>query len=190
MTESTDTEPVETAVSNAPQSTLWPISFGGYLVELSTFFKVIGVGLFILAGWVFNGIAGASIGLGILILAVVTRPVFVVAVAHAGLLILFPDLTTVTTVVEIGLFESGLLALLLSENPGDTPAVLLTVGFALVFVTGTVAVLIWASQLAASFFLVFLAAIISYGLHRYERVSLGLITDEAGSNIHRKSKSR
>jgi hypothetical protein len=184
MTESADTELAETTVPNESQSTLWPISLGGYQVDIAMFLRAVGIGWFMLFGWISNGVVGVSIGLVIAITAVMARPVIVVAVAHAGLLILLPDLTTLTAIIELGLFELGLLVLLLSEYLLDIPVVLLTAGFGLVFITSTVAVLVWAGQLAASFSLVFLIAALSYGIHRYERVSLGLVTDETDTTDH------
>jgi|AntRauTorcE11898_2_1112593.scaffolds.fasta_scaffold28690_2 hypothetical protein len=166
MTAATGTHPVPRAITVA-----------GREVDIAIVLRVLGGVWLTLVGWQLSGGVGVAIGLGIAAVAVVARPISSVAVAHAGLLVLVPEVTAVDSLIQLGLFELGVLAILLSERPVDGPTALLAVAFGLTFVGTTVAVQLWASQLAATGGLCGLVAILAYGIHRYERVSLGLVVD-------------
>jgi hypothetical protein len=113
----------------------------------------------VIVGWWVDGLVGVTVGLAVAGIAVISLPVVVVAVAHAGLLLLVPELATISSLIEIGLFELGVVAVLLSERPVEIPAAVLTVAFAGLFIASIVAGLIWADLLTASVLLVVFAAV-------------------------------
>lgn len=166
------------------QSTGRTITIGDRQVDQATLVGAFGALWLVLIGWWIDGVVGVGVSLAIAGVAVVAQPVIVLAVAHAGLLLLIPELATVTSLIEISLFELGVLAVVLSERPVEIPAALLTIAFGGVFIASTITVLIWADQLAASVLIVVLGALLAYGIHRYEQVSLGLVDDEPGTTDH------
>lgn len=172
----TETQHTDT---NATQSTDRTIALGTRRLDYATLLAVCGLAWIVLVGWWVDGITGITVGLGIAGVAIVAQPTVVVAIAHAGLLLLVPELTTLTTLIELGLFELGVLAVLFSYRPVEILTVVLTVGFGSVFVATLIAALIWADVVVASVLLVGGVAVLGYGIHRYERVSLGLVDDES-----------
>ncbi len=160
----------------------WSLRLSNRQVHATTVLWALGLFWLILIGWGVDGLGGAAVGIVIAAVAVVTRPIVVAAVAQAGLLMLVPEITALSSLAVIGLFELGVVAVLLSDRPFDSPTTLLTIGFGVVFVITTVAVLIWSGPLTASAVLVALVAVLAYGIHRYERVSLGLVADETATH--------
>ncbi len=167
--------------NDTTSDTGWSLRLSNSRLHATTVLRTLGLCWLILLGWGVDGLGGAAVGVVIAAVAVVTRPLVVAAVAQAGLLMLVPEITALSSLAVIGLFELGVVAVLLSEHPFDTPTTLLTIGFGAVFVITTVAVLIWSGPLTASAVLVALVAVLAYGIHRYERVSLGLVTDETAT---------
>jgi hypothetical protein len=172
---STDTTTTETATE-----TTTPGAIPGIDRQLDTpiILRVVGVVWLTLVGWRLAGSVGVAVGLLLAVGATIVRPVILVALAHAGLVVLVPDSTSLTALTAIGLFELGVIAILLSDPPVDRPAASLTVAFGLLLGGATIATQIWAELLAASLVLLVLVAVIGYGIHRYEQVALGLVDPE------------
>lgn len=147
-------------------------------VKTAQVLRVIGLVWLTLVGWWLAGVVGVAVGLLLAIGAVIVRPVVLVALAHAGLVILVPDLSSLTSIIEIGLFELGVIAILVSEPPVDQPTTVLTIGIGLALAGVIIAADIWISQLATILFLLVLVAVVGYGIHRYEQVALGLVDPE------------
>jgi len=140
--------------------------------------RAIGLVWLTLVSWQLAGSVGVAVGLLLAVGATVVSPVILAALAHAGLVVLVPDTVSLTSLVALGLFKLGVIAIVVSEPPVDRPAALLTVAIGLMLGGATIAVQIWANQLTASLVLLTLVAVIGYGIHRYERVALGLVDPE------------
>lgn len=147
-------------------------------IDTPLILRVIGLVWLTLVSWQFAGSVGLAVGLLLAVGATVVRPVILAALAHAGLVVLVPDITSPTSLAALGLFELGVIAILLSEPPVDRPGALLTIAIGLMLGGATIAVQIWADLLAASIVLLVLVSVIGYGIHRYEQVALGLVDPE------------
>jgi len=132
------------------------------------------VGLLVVS-WLTAGLSGLAVGAVVGLVAFVVRPVITVGVAHAGLLVLIPELASVSSLLYVAAFELCLLGVLGSHATMDRPTFALTGGFAVVLGMGVVAVFIWTDVFVTSMFLLAVVGILGYGIHRYERVSLGLV---------------
>ncbi len=174
----TDTTSSTESSSTATTDPTADATVGDRLRAPPTLLRGLGVVWILVVSWWIGGLAGVGVGLAIALTVRVAQPVVAVAIAHAGLLILLPTLTTLSSIVGLVLFELGLLAVLLSERPFEFPTAVLTVAFGIVLVTTVVAGLLWAGHLAATGMLLTLVAVVAYGIHRYERVTLGLVVDE------------
>jgi len=157
----------------------WPITLGDHIVTTDVALKVVGLCWFGTIGLLFNGIVG--LGVAVVVAVIVgSYPVVAVGIAHAGLLLLYPDFTgiAVSTAGELLLYEGSLTVLLLSNPPYERISILFTIGFALVLGITLFAVLSLSGEFAAIIILLFIIFVVGYLLHRYERVSLGLaVTD-------------
>jgi len=138
------------------------------------------VGLLVVS-WLTAGLSGLAVGAVVGLVAFVVRPVITVGVAHAGLLVLIPELASVSSLLSVAAFELCLLGVLGSHATMDRPTLVLTGGFAVVLSMGVVAVFIWTDVFVTSMFLLAVVGILGYGIHRYERVSLGLVAVSSGS---------
>ena len=154
------------------------VSIGGRQIERAILLRAVGLGWLVIVGWLLDGVVGGAVGVAIAGVAVVARPVVVAGLAQAGLRVVAPELTTTDSLAAVGLFELGVIAVLLSEPPIRIPTALLTTGFAVVFATITVTIWVRTGQWAAVGVLLTVVALLGYGIHRYERVSLGLVATE------------
>lgn len=169
--QSSDSEPSTSTSSNQ-------IPFTGHTLAGKTLIQLGGVIWILGISSIFNGLAGIAVGILVGVTMRISHPVITVGVAHAGLLVLYPELTTVQTAVEIALFECGLLAILLGERYEERDTALLTIILSVVFGMTFVALNVWKDTLIAATGLVFITLLLAYGIHRYERVSLGLVTTD------------
>lgn len=140
--------------------------------------RVFGMGWLTLVGWWIAGGVGVAVGLLLAVGAVILRPVALAALAHGGLVVLVPELSGPTSLIEIGLFELGVVAVLVSEPPVDRATTVLTIGIGLGLAGVTIAAQLWIDQLATVLVLLGLVAVVGYGIHRYEQVALGLVDPE------------
>lgn len=143
--------------------------------------RAAGLSMLVVVAWLLDGIVGGAVGIAIAGVTIVARPIVVAGIAQAGLLMIAPELTTAESLAMVGLFELGVVAILLSEPPIELPTALLTTGFAIVFTTSILAVWVRNGQGIAIGLLLALVALLGYGIHRYERVSLGLVATETNN---------
>lgn len=146
-------------------------------VDGSSFVRLGGLCWIGAAGWIIGSELSLAIGIGLVVLGLVTRPVGTVAVGHAALVAIVPDLFTPSSLVSLGLFEGGLLMLLVSERP-TRPVVALLAGSGAVALAATAGVVVVEFGLfAGSAFVVVLLAAVSALLYRYERLSVEQILE-------------
>jgi len=146
-------------------------------VDGSSFVRLGGLCWIGAAGWIIGSELSLAIGIGLAVLGLVTRPVGTVAVGHAALVAIVPDLFTPSSLVSLGLFEGGLLMLLVSERP-TRPVVALLTGSGAVALAATAGVVVVEFGLfAGSAFVVVLLAAVSALLYRYERLSVEQILE-------------
>lgn len=146
-------------------------------VDGSSFVRLGGLCWIGAAGWIIGSELSLAIGIGLVVLGLVTRPVGTVAVGHAALVAIVPDLFTPSSLVSLGLFEGGLLMLLVSERP-TRPVVALLTGSGAVALAATAGVVVVEFGLfAGSAFVVVLLAAVSALLYRYERLSVEQILE-------------
>jgi len=138
---------------------------------------VVGFGI---VSWITAGFGGLAIAAVVGILAFSIRPIITVGVAHAGLLILLPELADLSSLIYLAVFELCLFGILASEETVSRPTIVLTAGIAVVLGMSVVAVFIWTDLFVATMFLLSVVGILAYGVHRYEQVSLGLVTGSTG----------
>lgn len=148
-------------------------TFGG-----DTVIKLLGVSWLIGISWLFNGLFGITIAVMIGLITYISRPVIVVGLAHAGLVMLYPEISTLQAAVEVVVFEIGLLAILFSDPPVEGLAVLLTVSLSVAFGTTVFVIAGQSGYWAAVAILLFIIFLVAFVIHRYERVSLGLAETE------------
>jgi len=178
----TDSQDGTQTETGTPADTSRTVSIGDRQIELAILLRAVGLGWLMVVGWLFDGVVGGAVGVAIAGVAVVAQPVVVVGLAHAGLLMWIPELTTASSLAAIGLFELGVIAVVLSEPPIEIPTALLTTGFTVVFITSTLVVWVQNGQVAAIGLLLAVVALVGYGIHRYERGSLGLVATETDNN--------
>ena len=89
-----------------------------------------------------------------------------------------PDLGTTTAGLQLALFELGLLVLLNSEPPFAVPISLIKTVFIGGLVLLTLGIFSSTGAVETSVILCCLAVGIGYLIHRYEQVTLGLVTSE------------
>lgn len=158
------------------------ITILGRTVRLATILQVVSLLWISGIGWLIGDIVGIGISLAIVGLVVGTTPIIAAAFAHVGLLVMLPELPTTLSVVHLALFEGGLLGLLSSDPPLSITDDLILI----VFVGGLVTVALWLlniiGMLKASLILCCVVGGIGYSLHRYERVSLGIVTSDRPSD--------
>jgi hypothetical protein len=154
----------------------------GRTVRLVTILQTVSLAWILGIGWLIGELIGIAIGLAIVGLVVGTTPVIATAFAHVGLFVMLPELPTTIAIVQLGLFEVGLVGLLSSDPPASiTDNLILPVvvgglvigGFWLFTIIGL---------LEASLILCCAVGGIGYSLHRYERVSLGIVTSDYSPN--------
>lgn len=150
----------------------------GRTVHLATILQAVSLVWISGVGWLIGDLVGIAVSLAIVGLVVVTTPVIAAAFAHVGLLVILSELSTIMAIVQLGLFEVGLIGLLSSDPPlSTTDGLILTV-----FVGGSVVTTLWLSNIIAlieaSVILCCAVGGIAYSLHRYERVSLGIVTSD------------
>ena len=124
------------------------------------------------AAWYLGSDLHLAVGAGLVALGVIARPVTTVAVGHAALIPFAAEPAATASLVAWGLFEGGLLLLLLGERPTTPVVALLTLTgtAALAATAGVVFVLVGLA--AASALVVATLAGVSVLLYRYERLSV------------------
>lgn len=129
------------------------------------------------AGWYLDSELSLAIGVGLVVLGVLSRPLVVVAVGHAALIALVPDLLRVSSLVSLGLFEGGLLLLLVSERPMNPVVAVLTVSGATALAAISGVGTVEFGLVAGGTLIVVALGTVSYLLHRYEQFSVQRILD-------------
>jgi hypothetical protein len=158
------------------------VSIADREIQPATLLLAGGLGWLVVVGWLLGGVVGGAVGVAIAGIAVVARPVVVVGIAHAGLVVVSPELTTIDSLATVGLFELGVIAVLFSDPPIEIPTALLTAGFAIVLTTITLTIWLRNGPGVAVGVLFAVVALLGYGIHRYERVSLGLVATETDTH--------
>ena len=158
----------------------YSITIGNRVLPIETVLKVGGLCWFGSIGLLFDGRGGVTLALVVAIITVSSQPLVAVGMAHAGFLLLYPDLTALTPLRAgaLLLYELGLAALLLSEPPIKSPTVVVTGLLTLLFTITLFAVIPMYGTVAAAMILIFIAFLLGYLIHRYERVSLGLVATD------------
>jgi len=170
------THPDETQAT--AESLLGTFSIGNRTLTGDTVLQLLGISWLVAISWLFNGGFGVTIALVIGLITRISRPVIVIGIAHAGLLLLYPEIATLQTAVEVVAFEIGLLAVLFSDPPVEGLAVLLTVSLSVAFGTTFFVIAGQSGYWTAVAILIFIILLVAYIIHRYERVSLGLVETE------------
>jgi hypothetical protein len=178
MTDRTQTT-IARPESDDSHSTSRQFSIGNRRIESAVLLGAAGVSCITLVGWLWAGVVGLGVGIAIALVSLRSRPVVTAALAQAGLLVVVPELSTSRSLFAIAAFEIGVVAVLLSERPVEPPTVVLTAAFGAVFVGLVTSALVWTGLGGASVLLVCLVAVFSYGVHRVERVSLGLVSESS-----------
>ena len=129
------------------------------------------------AGWTVGSDLAFVLGIGLAVVALIARPVTTVAVGHAALIVLVPELFSVESLVTLGLFEGGLLLLLVSERPTSPVVAVLTVSGAAGLAATASLVAVTFGLAAASALTVGILAIGSVLLYWYEQRSVNRILD-------------
>lgn len=147
-------------------------------IDGSSFVRLLGLCWVGAAGWFVGSELSLWIGVGLVVLGLIARPLIIVVIGHAALIAFVPDLFDLSSLVLLGLFEGGLLLLLLSERPTNPVVAVLTVsGAAALAATGGVIVVAF-GLLAGSTFIVVALGTVSYLLYRYEQFSVQQILDD------------
>lgn len=146
-------------------------------LDVSSFVRLGGLSWIGAAGWVIGRELSIAIGVGLVVLGLIIRPLLTVAIGHAALIALVPDLFSVSSLVSLGLFEGGLLTLLVSERPTNPVVALLTGSGAVGLAATTSVVVVEFGLFAGSALVVAALATISALLYRYERLSVQQILD-------------
>jgi hypothetical protein len=152
------------------------INILGRTVRLATILQAVSLLWISGVGWLIGDLVGIGISLAIVGLVVGTTPIIAVAFAHVGLLVMLPELPTTISVVQLGLFEGGLLGLLSSDPPLSITDDLILIVFVGGLVIGALSLFNIIGLLEASLILCCIVGGLGYSLHRYERVSLGIVT--------------
>ncbi|WP_143423246.1 hypothetical protein [Halegenticoccus soli] len=127
-----------------------------------------------------GGAIGAGVGIALLLFGLVLSEEVLFAVAHLGLLAVFPEgpAAAQLTLVELGLVPVLVSPSLRSQTPVRLAAATVVLFAALGAVTWEA--MTWLEEpLPVAGLLILICAAFAYGLHRYERVSLGLAGDVA-----------
>lgn len=158
----------------------YSITIGNRVLPIDTVLKLGGLCWFGGIGLLFDGLGGVTLAVVVALITASSQPLVAVGMAHAGFLLLFPDLTAMTplTARTLLLYELGLATLLLSEPPIESPTVLVTGLLTLLFTITLFAVIPMYGTVAAAMILIFIGFLLGYFIHRYERVSLGLVTTD------------
>jgi len=187
MSDSSTTQPSSNGRKQSPESDetqatddaiIGTFSVGNRTFGGDTVIKLLGVSWLIGFSWLFNGLFGIAIAVMIGVITHISRPVIVVGLAHAGLLVLYPEISTLQAAVEVVVFEIGLLAILFSDPPVEGLTVLLTVSLSVAFGTTLFVIAGQSGYWAAVAILLFIIFLVAFVIHRYERVSLGLVETE------------
>lgn len=152
------------------------INILGRTVRLATILQAVSLLWISGVGWLIGDLVGIGISLAIVGLVVGTTPIIAVAFAHVGLLVMLPELPTTISVVQLGLFEGGLLGLLSSDPPLSITDDLILIVFVGGLVIGALSLFNIIGLLEASLILCCIVGGLGYSVHRYERVSLGIVT--------------
>jgi len=142
------------------------------------------------AGWIVGSDLSFVFGLGLAVLGMIVRPLTTVAVGHAALIVLVPDPFSASALVTFGLFESGLLLLLVSERPTRPIVAVLTVIGAAGLAAAAGLLAVTAGLAAAGMFIIAVLAAASALLYRYERTAVDRIvaarssTDDEPQTTH------
>ena len=145
----------------------------GNSIRVVTILRTVSLLLIAGIGWWVGDIVGIGIGLSIAGLGFSTTPVITAAFAHTGLIVILPKLATTTAVIQLIIFEFGLIGLFSSDPPVSMTNNLLTAIFIVSFVILTLWLFNAIGVLEASIALCCVVGGVGYVLHRYERVSLG-----------------
>ncbi|WP_129115395.1 hypothetical protein [Halegenticoccus tardaugens] len=127
-----------------------------------------------------GGTIGGGVGAALLLFGLVLSEELLFAVAHLGLLAVFPE---GPTTAQLALVELGLIPVLVSPSlRSPTPGRIATATVVLFAVLGAVTweTLTWLEEpLPVAGVLLLICAAIAYGLHRSELVALGLAEEAA-----------
>jgi len=127
------------------------------------------------AGWAVGSDLGLWLGVGLAAIGLIARPVTTVAVGHAALIALLPDVGSISSLLTLGVFEGGLLLLLVSERPVSPIVAILTLSGAGGLAAAAGLVFLTVGLAAASALIVVILATVSALLYRYERYSVDRI---------------
>lgn len=156
-----------------------------YSIILRTF----GLSLLTFSGWLNAG--GVGIVVGILCVIAATRGrsvIFIAAIAHACGVILFPELFSVQSLTELGLFELGVVTVIASRRPVAPSHIGLIISVPLGVAGCLLAVIYSIGIFEAAIGLLVVGGLLSYAIHRYERVSLNLVSDDSKHRQFRNSE--
>lgn len=156
------------------------INILGRTVHLATILQAVSLLWISGVGWLIGDLVG--IGISLAIVGLVATPIIAVAFAHVGLLVMLPELPTTISVVQLGLFEGGLLGLLSSDPPLSITDDLILIVFVGGLVIGALSLFNIIGLLEASLILCCIVGGLGYSVHRYERVSLGIVTSDRPSD--------
>jgi hypothetical protein len=154
------------------------ISARKWQVDVPSFVRLGGLFWLLAAGWVIGDGLSLGIGAGLFVFGLLFRPLTTVAIGHAALIAIVPDLFSVSSLVSLGLFEGGLLTLLVSERPTNPVVALLTASGAVALAATGGVVVVEFGLVAGSALVVVALATISALLYRYERLSVQQILDD------------
>ena len=169
----TSNETVEQQSHAPPRLTVF-----GTTISIVSIIKIIGIVWIGLVSWSIGGVVGIGIAITIAGIAKVATPVITAVFGHIGLFVIQPDLGITTGALQLALFELGLLVFLSSEPPLSFPMSLVKPVFIGGVVLLTVGILRSTGAVETSVILCCLAVGVGYLIHRYEQVSLGLVTSE------------
>lgn len=147
-------------------------------VDVPSFVRLLGLCWLGAAGWVIGTDLSLVIGVGLVLVGLLSRPLITVAIGHAALVAIVPDLFTVSSLVSLGLFEGGLLTLLVSERPANPVVAILTSSGAVAFAASGGVVIVEYGLLAGSVLVVVAVGTIAFVLYQYERLSVQQILDD------------
>jgi hypothetical protein len=150
----------------------------GTTIHIVSLLQIIGIMWIGFVSWWIGGIAGLGVAIVIAGIARFSTPVITTVFAHIGLFVMQPDLGTTTGGLQLVLFELGLLVLLNSEPPFAVRISLVKTAFISGLVLLTLGIFSSSGAAETSVILCCLAVGVGYLIHRYEQVSLGLVTSE------------
>jgi hypothetical protein len=134
--------------------------------------------LIAVVGWLTAGVLGIGVGVGCAIASIRSGSVVTVtAIAHAGAVVLFPESFSAPVFPALAMFELGVIIILASHPPVASINTVILVVITLGVAVGTLAAIYSVGLFQATVGLVVIGGLLLYGIHRYERVSLGLVSE-------------